>query len=221
MKKYELIENCRKAELYQIQAVRDFTTSAGNAVKKGDLGGFVSGEHNLCHEGNCWVANNAKVKDQACVYENAYISDNVEICGDVQIYGNAKIWGNTLIQGGFIRIKDNVQICAKEITGINKFSRNTRIIGENIVINEHINLGSDAFIQSQDDFFQIKMFSDFMEYFTAYKTENGFKINYNEQSFSPEQIHKALKAYAEYETAIKLAKSRILGGFNEISSNRK
>lgn len=212
MKKYELIENNRKSDLYQIRSLRDFTTSAGNAVKKGDLGGFVSGEYNLCHEGNCWVASNAKVKDRAHVYENAYISDNVEICGDVQIYGHAKIWGNTLIQGGFIRIKDNVHICAKEISGVNKFSGNTRIIGEHIVINEHINLGSDAFIQSQDDFFQIKMFSDFMEYFTAYKTENGFNINYNEQSFSPEQIHKALKAYAEYETAIKLAKSRILGG---------
>lgn len=62
MKKYSLIESDRsngKQKLYQIKALKTFTTSNGTKVKEGDLGGFISGEHNLSHEGNCWVANSA------------------------------------------------------------------------------------------------------------------------------------------------------------------
>ncbi|MDD0824424.1 hypothetical protein PTQ27_08110 [Mannheimia sp. AT1] len=304
MKKYCLIESERGDEdqkLYQIKALKTFTTSNGTEVKEGDLGGFISGEHNLSHEGNCWVANSAEVWDQACVSENGYIGgytallhnakvygnarvlrgcisnnvkiydsavvavknniwDDVEIfgnatvsgkntciCGSVkifenarvggnsigeiwisdnaQIYGNSQIeanchikgeveiWGNSVIRGSRIWIKDNVKICGAEISGSNDFFGNTRIIGENIVINDGVDLGSNAFIQSQNDFIQTKMFSDFMEYLTAYKTENGFEIRYNNQAFSAEQIRNALKAFTEYETVIEVAKSRILGGF--------
>ncbi|HGO5855592.1 TPA: hypothetical protein ACK3JJ_000195 [Mannheimia haemolytica] len=304
MKKYSLIESDRSNEqqkLYQIKALKTFTTSNGTEVKEEDLGGFISGEHNLSHEGNCWVANNAEVWDQACVSENAYLggfsslSDQVQlygnakvirgkISGNVKIYdnakvavkgriedeveifgnavvasketeisgsvkifgnahigvsprgdiriseqakiygnaqiggtchikGNAEIWGDTVISGSNVRIKDNVKICGVEISGRNDSFGNTRIIGSNIIINDRLDLGENAFIQSQNDFLQTKMFSDFMEYLTAYKTENGFEIRYNRQDFSPDQVRKALKAYSEYETAIKLAKSRILGDF--------
>lgn len=304
MKKYSLIESDRSNEqqkLYQIKALKTFTTSNGTKVKEGDLGGFISGEHNLSHEGNCWVANNAEVWDQACVSENAYLggfsslSDQVqlygnakvirgEISGNVKIYDNAKvsvkgsiedeveifgnaavggkdtwicgsvkifdnaqiggnsfgkirisdnaqiydnarieancdingnvaIWGDTVICGYDVSVKDNVKICGAEISGRNDFFGNARIIGTNIIINDELDLGGNAFIQSQNDFLQTKMFSNFMEYLTAYKTENGFEIRYNRQDFSPDQVRKALKAYSEYETAIKLAKSRILGDF--------
>lgn len=304
MKKYCLIESERGDEdqkLYQIKALKTFTTSNGTEVKEGDLGGFISGEHNLSHEGNCWVANSAEVWDQACVSENGYlggitrlydqaqlygnarvrrgnIGGNVKIYGnaevsvkgyisdDVEIYenavvaskdtdisdsvkifgnahiggfyrgdikiseqakiygnaqiggtchikGNAEIWGDTVIAGSNVWIKDNVKICGAEISGRNNFFGNTRIIGENIVINDFANLGSNAFIQSQNDFLQTKMFSDFIEYLTAYKTEDRFEIRYNNQAFSAEQIRNALKAYSEYETAVEVARSRILGGF--------
>lgn len=304
MKKYCLIESERGDEeqkLYQIKALKTFTTSNGREVKEGDLGGFISGEHNLSHEGNCWVANSAEVWDQACVSENAYvggisclydqaqlygnarvtrgnigdnvkiygnaqvsvkgqISDHVEIfgnavvcgkntriCGSVkifenarvggnsmgeiwisdnaQIYGNAQIeanchikgeveiWGNSVVRGSRIWIKDNVKICGAEISGRNDFFGNTRIIGENIVLNDDVDLGSNAFIQSQNDFLQTKMFSDFLEYFTAYKTENGFEIRYNNRAFSAKQIRNALQAYSEYEAAVEVARSHILGGF--------
>lgn len=304
MKKYSLIESDRSNEqqkLYQIKALKTFTTSNDTKVKEGDLGGFISGEHNLSHEGNCWVANNAEVWDQACVSENAYLggfsslSDQVqlygnakvirgkssgnvkiydnakvavkgriedeveifgnavvasketEISGSVKIFGNAhigvsprgdiriseqakiygnaqiggtchikgnaEIWGDTVICGYDVRVKDNAKICGAEISGRNDFFGNTRIIGSNIIINDELDLGGNAFIQSQNDFLQTKMFSNFMEYLTAYTTENGFEIRYNRQDFSPDQVRNALKAYSEYETAIKLAKSRILGDF--------
>ncbi len=327
MKKYRLIEGdkeYRGQKLYQIQALRDFTTSNNTEVKTGDLGGFVSGEHNLSHEGNCWVANSAEVRDKSCVSENGYvggfsylngavqvfgnaritrgdfygevkiydnakvsvkgtvcdeveifgnaevggkntnifdavkifenaviggslicdikIGDNVQIYGNAQIgtqcclAGNAEIYGNTRIKGGNVDIQDNVKICGAEITGGNRFKNNVQIIGQNIIISgsvsfsenakiintdetQSIEIGGDgtiagnAFIRSQNDFVQSKIFSDFLEYFTAYKTENGIEIRYNDQSFSPEQVRKALSAYTEYETAIQIAKSRILGDF--------
>ncbi|WP_077064992.1 hypothetical protein [Mannheimia massilioguelmaensis] len=327
MKKYRLIESdkeYRGQKLYQIQALRDFTTSNDTEVKAGDLGGFLSGEHNLSHEGNCWVANSAEVRDKACVSENGYVGgcsylndavqvfgnacitrgdfygevkiyDNatvyvkgtvcdeveifgnaevggkctnisgavkifenaviggvfigdIKICDNVQIYGNAQIeascclkgnaeiYGNTRIAGKNVYIQDNAKICGAEITGGNRFKNNVQIVGQNIVISggvsfaenakiintdeaQRIEIGGDgriagnAFIRSQNDFIQSKIFSDFLEYFIAYKTENGIEIRYNNQSFSPEQVRKALSAYTEYEIAIQVAKSRILGDF--------
>lgn len=303
MKKYRLIEGdkeYRGQKLYQIQALRDFTTSNNTEVKTGDLGGFVSGEHNLSHEGNCWVANSAEVRDKSCVSENGYVGgfsylngavqvfgnaritrgdfygevkiyDNAKVsvkgtvCDEVEIFGNAEVGGkntnifdavkifeNAVIGGSLIcdiKIGDNVQIYGNaqigtqcclagnaEITGGNRFKNNVQIIGQNIIISgsvsfsenakiintdetQSIEIGGDgtiagnAFIRSQNDFVQSKIFSDFLEYFTAYKTENGIEIRYNDQSFSPEQVRKALSAYTEYETAIQIAKSRILGDF--------
>jgi len=70
MKKYEILKDqsivIHGKILYRIRALRDF----GN-VKKGDIGGYVQGEHNLSHDGECWVYNNAKMFDNSRVLDNA------------------------------------------------------------------------------------------------------------------------------------------------------
>lgn len=63
IRKFELTpEFITKAgkKLFRIKALVTF----GN-VKKGELGGFVEKEENLCHIGNCWVS------DDAWIFENA------------------------------------------------------------------------------------------------------------------------------------------------------
>lgn len=326
MKKYCLVETDKGSEgekLYQIKVLREFTTINETVVKVGDLGGFVSGEYNLSHEGNCWVANSAEVREQACVSGNAYVGgiavlygnvqvfdnasmrrghffdsvkiygnadvsvkedvwgeveifDNAAVCGkniklrgNVKIFGNAKIHGGVgeiviedhakiygnarieqschikddaeiggeaIIRGSHIKIEDRAKIFGAEISGASHFRDEAQIIGNNIfigggvyfeeqakVINTdptqkieisgNLRIGGKALIQSQNDFLQGNIFSDFGEKIIAYRTENGFEIRQNNRSFSPEQVKKALNAYAEYEKAIQLAKSRVLGAF--------
>jgi carbonic anhydrase/acetyltransferase-like protein (isoleucine patch superfamily) len=86
--------------LHQIEAVRDF----GN-VKKGAIGGWIEKESNLSHEGECWVAGNAKVFGNALVYGDAQVYGDAVVYGDAWVYGdaevfeNAKVWGNAQVFG--------------------------------------------------------------------------------------------------------------------------
>lgn len=78
---------------YRIQANKDF----GN-VKVGDLGGYVTNEENLSHEGYCWIADNAMVADQARVFDNAQVCENAFVCNKVRVFGNSKIFGSAIVK---------------------------------------------------------------------------------------------------------------------------
>ena len=85
MKKYRLIKSDREG-LYRVKALRDF----GN-VKKGEIGGYVDGEHNLSHDGNCWVYGDA------LVYGNAQVSGNAWVFGNALVFGNAQVSGDAWV----------------------------------------------------------------------------------------------------------------------------
>lgn len=91
-KKYELIQDLNtlytNRKVYRVKALRDF-----GKVRKGDIGGFIEGEHNLSHEGDCWIDGDAYVVDQAKVYEDAYI------CQKAWVFDNALIYGKAIIRG--------------------------------------------------------------------------------------------------------------------------
>jgi hypothetical protein len=98
-KKYELIASDVDG-LYRVKALMDF----GN-VKAGDVGGYVAGEHNLSHGGDCWVSNNARVYGNACVYDDVRVSDNARVFGNAQVFdnawvsGDARVYGNACVSG--------------------------------------------------------------------------------------------------------------------------
>ena len=96
-KKYELLTNDTielggGVTLFRIKALISF----GN-VEKGELGGYVEKEDNLCHSGNAWVTGNAKVYGNARVYSNADVS------------GNAKVYDNALVSG-YAKVTDNARV---------------------------------------------------------------------------------------------------------------
>ena len=95
-KKYELIQDdeAKKLGLYRVRALRDF-----GDIKKGEIGGFVSGEHNLSHMGNCWIADNAVVSHDAQVLDNACVSGHSAVTGRAKISGHAIISGWVQITG--------------------------------------------------------------------------------------------------------------------------
>ena len=100
--------------LYEIRSLRDF----GN-IHKGDIGGFIEGEHNLSHMGDCWVKGHAMIFDYAFVCGNAIIGENAKIFGDAIIRDNAKIEGNAKIYGKTI-VSDNVWIFGNAEFGFEK-----------------------------------------------------------------------------------------------------
>ena len=86
-KKYEFLINDTielggGVTLFRIKALIGF----GN-VKKGELGGYVEKEGNLCHSGKAWVTGNAKV------YGSARVSGDAEVSSDAWISGGAKVSG--------------------------------------------------------------------------------------------------------------------------------
>lgn len=95
-RKYELIKTdfieVTGHTLYRIKALKSFCD-----VKAGDLGGYIEGEHNLSHEGDCWVFHKAKVYDNAKVYGNAIVAEYAKVGGDVRIDGDIEISGFTNI----------------------------------------------------------------------------------------------------------------------------
>lgn len=69
---------------FRIIALRDFAD-----VKAGDIGGYVGGENNLSHEGNCWIYDDAMAYDAACVIDDATMHDQAEIFGNAVLLSNA------------------------------------------------------------------------------------------------------------------------------------
>jgi UDP-3-O-[3-hydroxymyristoyl] glucosamine N-acyltransferase len=103
MIKYELTGETKVTEhgaLYRIRAVRSF----GN-VQARDYGGWVSGEHNLSHDGECWVYDEAQVFGRALVRDKAWVSDNARVYGDALVCENARVidharvFGNAMASG--------------------------------------------------------------------------------------------------------------------------
>ena len=95
MKKFELTTeqkiNWFGRTLYRIKACISFTTTSGDEVKAGDLGGFVEKESNLSHDGKAWVWGNAEV------WGNAKVCGDAEVCGDAKVWGDAKVCGDASV----------------------------------------------------------------------------------------------------------------------------
>lgn len=143
MRKYELTDETYELNsgtmLFRIRALKNF-----NDVKKGDLGGFVQGGHNLSHEGQAWVYNNAKVFGNAQVYDNASIRNEAKvgynakvsgfahICGQAKIYDNAKVSGMAVVSGSFIQ--DNAIVEGRaNIRDRASVSGNARVAGVSLL----------------------------------------------------------------------------------------
>ena len=100
--KYKITDNekvIRGRKLYQIVATKDF-----GDVKAGELGGWIESEKNLSQEGNCWVAENARVYGEAVVKQDAIVD------GDAKVFGNAIICGSAIVRGK-AQVQDVAVVC--------------------------------------------------------------------------------------------------------------
>ena len=96
-KKYELIPSDIEG-FFRVKALKDFSY-----VKVGDIGGFVSGEHNLSHDDTCWIYHDAQVSGNARVYDSANISNFAQVSGNAIVSGRAIVSGSAQIYSGNIQ----------------------------------------------------------------------------------------------------------------------
>ena len=72
-------------------------------LSTGELGGYISGEHNLPQAGNAWVSGDARV------YGNAQVSGNAQVYGDARVYGYARVYGDAQVYG-YARVYGDAQV---------------------------------------------------------------------------------------------------------------
>lgn len=97
-KKYEFVaHDCVLAgtrRLFRIRAVRDF-----GEVRRGDLGGYIQCEKNLCHDGQAWVHDVAQVYGpEAVVRGNAQVRGEAWILGRVE--DDAEVGDLAIVRAG-------------------------------------------------------------------------------------------------------------------------
>jgi predicted acyltransferase (DUF342 family) len=132
MKKYELVDADANKHI-RIRALRSFAD-----VKKGQMGGYVSGEHNLSHEGDCWIDSSSTVCGNARVEGDARVEGSVQIKGSEQISYGSTIRGNAII-------RDNARILSSDIYGDVILDGNVKVERSDIKINkENVYIGSNA-----------------------------------------------------------------------------
>jgi carbonic anhydrase/acetyltransferase-like protein (isoleucine patch superfamily) len=132
-KKYKLTKSDKEG-LFRIVALRDFSD-----VKAGDIGGYVSGEHNLSHDGICWIYDDAKVYGNARVFSNAKVCDNAQVFGNARVYDNAQVFciawvhGNALIYNDAKVFDDAVISDSACVYGNSRVYGNARVYDNSIV----------------------------------------------------------------------------------------
>lgn len=138
MKKYELIKVESKRGLYRIRALRDINVKnefIDTIVKKGTLGGYIEGEHNLSQDDNSWVFENGVVKCNAKLINTALISGTIRdgaIVINSKIEGKlADIYNNAIVKNSIIsntvRIYENAIVRSSDITATASSDENDMI----------------------------------------------------------------------------------------------
>ena len=98
MARYKLVQQDPETRLWRVQALVDIRPG----VVRGDIGGWVEGEHNLTQDitSTAWVYGEAMVCGQAQVYGGARVSGQARIYGQAQVQGGARVWGEAQVYGG-------------------------------------------------------------------------------------------------------------------------
>ena len=94
LKKYKFVGEKKKvgnSMLQQIQYTRSFA-----GIRAGQMGGWLESEHNLSHDGNCYIS------EDSYVFENARVEDNAIVKHVSMVKGNAKIQENAKIETSVI-----------------------------------------------------------------------------------------------------------------------
>lgn len=173
-KKYKLREDLyiyyHGKKLYRIEALKDF-----DDVKKGDLGGYIEGEHNLSHLYTCWLY------DYSMAYDNARVSMDAKLYNEVKAYNNCKIQGNSKIRdycniGENARITDNSQLGDYCIVQGNSLVHGNSIIEGDTIIDDWAEITGDAILAVTEDYYICKNYWSSGRYITYTRSNKVWKV---------------------------------------------
>lgn len=179
VKKYELTNETLKWEghvLYRIKALRTF----GN-VKAGELGGWVEKEHNLSHEGDCWVEDNASVYGHARVRDNAQVSENARVYGNAIVYGSACVYGSAQVYGSAWVYGNTLVFDNAKVYGDAQVYGDANVFGDAKVycfakVYGFADVGADAVIKGTKDYAVFKNTWSSGRFFTWTRSNNMWEV---------------------------------------------
>ncbi len=91
MKKYEFTDETKTVNGIKLHRIR--------RLSDGKLGGFIQSEHNLSHDGDCFVYDDSCVFDRVRVYGNAQVYGTAWVHGAAHVYGDARVFDNAHVYG--------------------------------------------------------------------------------------------------------------------------
>jgi len=198
----------------RIQALKDFAN-----VKAGDLGGWVQSEHNLSHNGNCWIYDDAcaieysGVRGNASMHENSFISEHAKLWGNSSIHDNSKLrnrttlWNNSTLYNNACLLGDISLIYNACVYG-------------NIKLSGTFYLAKDAYVGHLNEILIFKNIE--LHDLAIYKNFSGIGVTHGEFNGTLGEFINSLKArYWNNKKILKKYKSRIDYSVNNILNGMK
>jgi len=193
--------------LHRIRALRDF----GN-VKAGDLGGWIQKERNLSEDGDCWVADEAKVLAEAHVRGNAQISGNAEaldyaiIRDNAQVKDNARMIGETIAEG-------NAVVCGKANLLQGVHIKDYAQVGGCAFLDQYTELGGCASVFDSThvlNLYNLDFHGSFVQSVCAYRcADDTWQVRCND-------IHPVVYTFPEFKKWIKEQQEDLLVRDNKL-----
>ena len=161
MKKFELDYSSSTTyqgrTLYRIKALKTFTTTSGDIIREGDLGGYVQSEVNLDQRGNSWifkgaiamddahVLNNAQLHNDALIKDKAVIDCRASAHNNVTIAGHAHVSGQAVVTRN-AQIKNHADVHGKAFVTRNAIVSGYATITDNAQVRDHAIVSDNAFV---------------------------------------------------------------------------
>ena len=140
MRKYKLLKPRKSDGLRRIKYLIDIDNKRGRLVKAGDLGGFLSGYHNLSQEGLCVVLGEAEVLHQAHVSEDAVVSDKAIVAHIAKVYGRSTIRGDSYVC-------NDSTVCGFAVVSGNATVGDLAVVRDNAFVAWNASIGGDAVVK--------------------------------------------------------------------------
>ena len=143
--------------LYRIKALKTFTTTSGDIIHKGDLGGYVQSEANLDQNGASWIfkgtmaIDNSRVLNDAQLHHDAIIKDKAVIECRASAHNNVTIAGHAHVSGQAVvtrnaQIKSHADVHGKAFVTGDAMVSGYATITDNAQIHDHAIVSDNAFV---------------------------------------------------------------------------
>ena len=171
--------------VYKIEALKDFIIN-DNLIHKGDIGGYIESENNLCQNDYSWICKGSIASGKSKVKNNSFVGPGVDICNNVIIDNTSIIKiPNKDINMSFdktIIIRNNAQLVNCDVQGDIIFINDNARISDSKIYGEQIRIIRNPIIN--DSTIRSKTFisdNSFIEHSQIIESIiNGYVEIYNE-----------------------------------------